>query len=401
MSLPLEGVRVLDLTAVISGPLCTYQLALLGADVIKVEVPGSGDIARRLGGDAELNKKQMGVSFWALNAGKKSITLNLKHEKGRAVFRTLLKDMDVVVENYRPGTMDKMGLGYQEIKKVNPRVIYCAMSGFGQEGPWARRASYDQIIQGLSGIMSVTGDENSAPLRSGYVVCDTMVAMSAAFAISSALFRQLKSGVGEMIDVSMLDATLTTMPSWLVSNYLNAGKKPIAMGNHNHASSPSGTFKTGEGLLNIVCNEQKQYESLCDVISCPGLKSDQRFLDRPARMVHRDALIQLLEEALQQKSAAEWDRLLNAADVPAGVILTLPEVLEEPQIKSRKLIKKFENVQGLGRDVSVPRLGFQLASGMPDTDLPPPQLGQDTDQVLSRFGYSTGQIAELRRVGAI
>lgn len=401
MSLPLEGVRVLDLTAVISGPLCTYQLAMLGADVIKVEVPGSGDIARRLGGDAELNKKQMGVSFWALNAGKKSITLNLKNEKGREVFRALLKEMDVVVENFRPGTMSKIGLGYEEMKKVNPRIIYCALSGFGQDGPWARRASYDQIIQGLSGIMSVTGDENSAPLRSGYVVCDTMVAMSAAFAISSALFRQLKSGVGEMIDVSMLDATLTTMPSWLVSNYLNAGKKPVAMGNHNHASSPSGTFRTGEGLLNIVCNEQKQYESLCDVIGRPELKGDQRFLDRPLRMVNRDALIHLLEEALQQKSAAEWDRLLNAADVPAGVILTLPEVLEEPQIKSRKLIKTFENVKGLNRDVSVPRLGFQLASGIPDTDLPPPQLGQDTDQVLGQFGYSADEIAELRRVAAI
>ncbi len=374
---------------------------MLGADVIKVEVPGSGDIARRLGGDAELNKKQMGVSFWALNAGKKSITLNLKNEKGREVFRALLKEMDVVVENFRPGTMSKIGLGYEEMKKVNPRIIYCALSGFGQDGPWARRASYDQIIQGLSGIMSVTGDENSAPLRSGYVVCDTMVAMSAAFAISSALFRQLKSGVGEMIDVSMLDATLTTMPSWLVSNYLNAGKKPVAMGNHNHASSPSGTFRTGEGLLNIVCNEQKQYESLCDVIGRPELKGDQRFLDRPLRMVNRDALIHLLEEALQQKSAAEWDRLLNAADVPAGVILTLPEVLEEPQIKSRKLIKTFENVKGLNRDVSVPRLGFQLASGIPDTDLPPPQLGQDTDQVLGQFGYSADEIAELRRVAAI
>lgn len=401
MSLPLEGVRVLDLTAVISGPLCTYQLALLGAEVIKVEVPGSGDIARRLGGDAELNKKQMGVSFWALNAGKKSITLNLKSEQGREVFKTVLAKMDVVVENFRPGTMAKMGLGYEALKKINPRIIYCAMSGFGQDGPWARRASYDQIIQGLSGIMSVTGDAHSAPLRSGYVVCDTMVAMAAAFAISSALFRQLKSGSGEMIDVSMLDATLTTMPAWLVSNYLNAGKKPVAMGNHNHASSPSGTFKTGYGLLNIVCNEQKQFESLCDVINRPALKNDPRFLDRPLRMVNREALIVLLEEALAAKSASEWDALLNAADVPAGVIMTLPEVLEQPQIKQRQLIKTFKKVEGLGRDVSVPRLGFQLASGLPDTDRPPPRLGQDTEEVLGAFGYSSDAVAELRRQGAV
>lgn len=401
MSLPLEGVQVLDLTAVISGPLCTYQLAMLGAEVIKVEVPGLGDIARRLGGDSALNQQQMGVSFWTLNAGKKSITLNLKSEQGRAIFKKILKKMDVVVENFRPGTMRKIGLDYDQLKQINPRIIYCAMSGFGQDGPWSRRASYDQIIQGLSGIMSVTGDAQSAPLRSGYVVCDTMVAMSAAFAISSALYRQLKSGVGEMIDVSMLDATLTTMPSWLISNYLNAGKAPVAMGNHNHASSPSGTFKTGDGLINIVCNEQKQYESLCDVIGLPQLKFDTRFLDRPLRVVHREALIPLLEDALGLRPAAEWDQLLNAVDVPAGVILTLPEILAEPQVKSREIIKTFTNVPGLDRDVAVPRLGFHLASGLPDTDIPPPQLGQDTDQVLAQFGYASDEIAQLRLEGIV
>jgi CoA:oxalate CoA-transferase len=401
MSLPLKGVRVLDLTAVISGPLCSYQLAMLGADVIKIEVPDTGDIARRLGADLEMNKDLMGVSFWALNAGKKSVTLNLKHERGRIIFRELLKDAHVVVENYRPGAMKKLGLDYAALKEVNPSIIYCAMTGFGQDGPLSARPSYDQIIQGLSGIMSVTGDEKTAPLRSGYVVCDTMASMVAAFAISSALYRQQKTGKGEMIDVAMLDSTLSTMPAWLVSNYLNAGKTPKPMGNHNHASSPSGAFRTGEGLLNIVCNDQKQFENLCDVIGRSELKSDRRFLDRPLRMVHTDELKNALEEALQAKSAQEWDRLLNAAHVPAGVILTLPEILSHPQIESRQLIKRFKQVKGLGRDIAVTRLGFRLSGEQPDTDVPPPRLGQDTEEVLSGLGYSAGDVAELRQLGVV
>jgi CoA:oxalate CoA-transferase len=401
MSLPLQGVRVIDLTAVISGPLCSYQLALLGADVIKIEVPEIGDIARRLGPDEELNKKLMGVSFWALNAGKKSITLNLKHERGREVLRRLLKDADVLVENYKPGTLKKLGFDYPALQAINPRLVYCAISGFGQEGPFASRPSYDQIIQGLSGIMSVTGDKTTAPTRVGYVVSDTMVSMSAAFAISSALYRQQKTGKGEMIDVSMLDATLATMPAWLTSAYLNAGKAPVPLGNDNPASSPSGTFKTGDGFLNIVCNDNKQYGALCDAIGRPALKTDARFVERPLRVKNREALKALLEEALAAKSAQVWDTLLNNAQVPAGLILTLPEVLAHPQIKSRELVKRFGNVDSVGRDIAVTRLGFRLSEDLPDTNLPPPLLGENNDEVLGAIGYSAGEIAELRQLKVI
>ena len=401
MSLPLEGVRVIDLTAVISGPLCSYQLAMLGANVVKIEVPGIGDIARRLGPDEALNKKLMGVSFWALNAGKKSITLNLKHERGREILRRLLRDADVVVENYRPGTMKKLGFDYPALKQINPGIVYCAISGFGQEGPLSRRPSYDQIIQGLSGIMSVTGDKRSAPTRAGYVVCDTMVSMAAAFAISSALYRQQKTGKGEMIDASMLDATLATMPAWLTSAYLNAGKVPMPLGNDNPASSPSGTFRTGDGFLNIVCNDNKQYEALCDTIGRPELKTDPRFTERPFRVTNRNELKPLLEEALQAKSAKEWDKLLNDAHVPAGLILTLPEILAHPQIESRELVKRFRNVDGINRDVAVTRLGFRLSEDQPDTDLPPPQLGANTEEVLRGIGYTAQDIAELKQLNVI
>jgi CoA:oxalate CoA-transferase len=221
----LAGARVLDLTNVLAGPFCCYQLAQLGADVIKVEVPGSGDLARQLGADPELNRRGMGASFLAQNAGKRSITINLKSDKGRGVFRRLVAASDVVVENFRPGVMERLGLGYPALKAIKPDIIYCAISGFGQDGPLKFNPAYDQIIQGLSGVMSVTGDAETAPLRVGYPVADTMGGITAAFAIAAALFRRERSGEGELIDVSMLESTLVAM-GWQVSNWLIAGVRP-------------------------------------------------------------------------------------------------------------------------------------------------------------------------------
>ena len=207
----LEGVRILDLTNVLAGPFCCYQLALLGADVIKVEVPGSGDLARQLGADPELNRRLMGASFLAQNAGKRSVTINLKSPAGKEVFHRLVATADVIVENFRPGVMDRLGLGYQPLRKIKANLIYCAISGFGRDGPLADNPAYDQIVQGLSGVMSVTGDKQSTPLRVGFPVADTIGGMTAAFAITAALFHRDRSGHGEFIDVSMLEATLITM----------------------------------------------------------------------------------------------------------------------------------------------------------------------------------------------
>ena len=226
MPLPLDKVKVVDLTNVVAGPLASYQLVMLGAEVIKIEVPGVGDLARKMGADPTLGQKQMGASYLALNAGKRSLTLNLKDVRGKKILKRLVRDADVVLENFRPGTMKKLGVDYSVLKEINPGLIYCAVSGFGQEGPLAQRPSYDQIIQGFCGLMSLTGDEETAPTRAGYIVCDTMAAMTAAFAVCAALYRREKSGEGEMIDVSMLDASLSTMASWPVSNYLRSSRHP-------------------------------------------------------------------------------------------------------------------------------------------------------------------------------
>ena len=401
MSLPLDGVRVLDLTNVIAGPLASYQLVMLGAEVIKIEVPGIGDLARKMGTDPKMGAVQMGASFCANNAGKKSLTLNLKQAGGKAIFKQLVATADVVLENFRPGVMHKLGLGYEALKEIKPDLVYCAVSGFGQQGPLSQRPSYDQIIQGFSGLMSVTGDEKSAPLRAGFVVCDTMAAMTAAFAICAALFRREKSGYGEMIDVSMLDSSLGTMASWSISNYLNAGKVPVPMGNENVTASPSGTFKTGDGLLNVVNNEQSQYHKLCDVIGMPELKTDPRFADRNDRIARRYELKPIVEQALQAKSALEWEILFDEAGVPAGPILSIPQIVNHPQVEYRKMIKRFKNVAHVGRDISVPRIGFSLASGQPDVATPPPVLGQDTDAVLAGIGLNADDIAELKKLGVV
>lgn len=401
MPLPLDGVRVIDCTNVIAGPLATYQLVMLGAEVIKVEVPGIGDLSRKFGADPELGKKQMGASFFASNAGKKSLTLNLKEARGKEVFKRLVQTADVVMENFRPGTMKKLGLDYEVLKVENPGLIYCAVSGFGQEGPLSQRPTYDQIIQGFCGLMSLTGDQTTAPIRAGYTVCDAMAAITASFAVCAALYRKATTGQGEMIDVSMLDASLASMAAWLVTNHLNAGDIPIPRGNENPSSSPSGTYRTGDGLLNIVNNEDKHFERTCEVIGRPDLTTDPRFAVRTTRIKNREQMKAVLEEALQAKSAAEWEILFDQAGVPAGRIFTVPEIVRHPQLKTREFFKHFDTVPGADRAIDVPRIGFRLASGLPDVKTPPPRLGQDTNDILREVGYVDSDIEVLRKQGVI
>ena len=396
----LASTRILDLTNVLAGPFCCYQLAQLGADVIKVEVPGSGDLARALGADPGLNRRGMGASFLAQNAGKRSVTLNLKVPKGREAFSRLVATSDVVVENFRTGVMDRLGLGYAALKAAKPDIIYCAISGFGQDGPLKLNPAYDQIIQGLCGVMSVTGDAQSAPLRVGYPVADTMGGITAAFAIAAALFRRERSGEGELIDVSMLESSLVAM-GWAVSNWLIAGIKPEPMGNENVTASPSGTFRTGEGLLNIAANKQEQFETLCSLIGRDQLATDPRFAAREDRKQRRFELRAEIEQALAAKSARDWSALLNKQGVPAGEVLDVPSVLEHPQIKERRLLRTFETVPDVDRPVSVVRSGFRLRSGDPEPASPPPTLGADTSDILGELGYSKDEIDELARGGAI
>lgn len=397
MSKPLEGIRVLDLTNVLAGPFCCHHLAHLGADVIKVEAAGRGDLARKLGADPELNDKGMGVSFLAQNAGKKSVTVNLKHPKGKELFLKLVATADVLVENFRPGVMDRLGVGYDTLKREQPQLIYCAISGFGQDGPWVHRPAYDQIIQGASGVMSITGDSDSAPLRVGYPVADTVGGITAAFAISAALNASPR---GSFIDVSMLESVLATM-GWVVSNYLNAGVEPAANGNENVTSAPSGAFEAGNGLLNIAANKDEQWVLLTDHLGLSELRERPGYATREDRKRNRLALKADLETVLKTRPARDWAKELNRIGVPSGAVLTVPEVLEMPQVADRGFLGTFENVPGVGRDITVTRTGIKLDGKAPEVDAPPPLLGEHNDEIWHDLGVSAEELIELQKDGAI
>ncbi|MET0596377.1 MAG: CoA transferase [Mesorhizobium sp.] len=377
----LAGVRVLDLTNVLAGPYCCYQLALLGADVVKVEQPGGGDLARQLGASAELNRAHMGASFLAQNAGKRSVALDLKDEDGRARLFELVATADALVENFRPGVMDRLGRGDQRLKAQRPPLVYCAISGFGQTGPLKDNPAYDQIIQGLSGIMSITGTPSTAPLRVGYPVADTLGGLFGAFAVSAALLRARTTGEGAFLDVSMLECTLSAL-GWPVSNYLTAGVEPRPMGNDNMTAAPSGAFRTGDGLINIAANKQQQFEALCRLIGRPELADDPRFAEREARRDNRAALTEAIEAELAAAPAALWEERMNRAGIPAGRVLTIPEVLDEPQVRDRAMTAAFPGVAGRDRPLTVVRGGFLVDGCPPLPKRPPPRLGEHQDEVL-------------------
>ena len=398
--LPLAGIRVLDLTNVIAGPLASYQLALMGAEVIKIEVPGSGDLSRKMGADTAAGRKGMGTSYLAFNANKKSVALNLKNARGKDVFRKLALTADVVLENFRPGAMARLGLSAESLLALNPRLIYCAVSGFGQTGPLSERASYDQIIQGYAGLMSLTGDADTAPMKAGLVVCDTTAAITAAFAIAASLVRRNATGEGEIIDVSMLDCALASMSSWVISNYLNGGYAPEPIGNHSQTSAPSGTFRTGDGPLNIVNNEQKQFAATCDALGLPRLKTDPRFREREDRMRNQSLLRDILEAHLATDSAAAWEAKLVAAGVPAGPVYSVPQIADHPQMRERGQLQTV-HVPALDRDVQVVGAGYRLGGQAVPVTAPPPSLGQDTRTILSQAGLTLAEIDDLAASGVI
>jgi crotonobetainyl-CoA:carnitine CoA-transferase CaiB-like acyl-CoA transferase len=335
--LPLDGVKVVDLTNVLAGPYCSYQLMLFGAEVVKVEMPGSGDLARRLGPDPELNRAQMGASFLAQNAGKKSVELDLKSPAGRAAFESMVAGADVLLENFRAGVMARLGYDWDRLRTLNPRLVYCAISGFGQSGPMSAAPAYDQIIQGLSGMMSVTGTPDTVPLRVGFPICDTIGGLMAALAISAALSGRHRTGRGCHLDLSMLEASISAM-GWTVSNYLVSGVEPEPMGDQNATAAPSGTFETADGPLNIAANQQAQFETLCRVIGRPDLPADPRFGEREARKTYRRALNHELNQALRAKTALEWEEILTREGVPAARILTVPQALALDQLRRRGFV---------------------------------------------------------------
>jgi len=394
----LSNIRVLDLTNVLAGPFATLHLALLGADVIKIENPTDGDLARKLGNVPGLNKKLMGTSFLAQNTNKKSLTLNLKEEKAKEIFRKLVQTTDVVVENFRPGVMDRLGLGYKALSEIKPQLIYCAISGFGQTGPDAFKPAYDQIIQGLSGVMAINGDETLNPLRCGFPVCDTVGGLNGAFAIIAALFHRERTGEGQFIDIALLDSIMPMM-GWVAANLLIGGKQPVLMGNDNFTAAPSGTFRTKDGYINIAANKQEQWEDLTDIIGAPELKSDEHFRERDTRKANRKLLTPLIEEKLKGNITSYWVEELNKKGIPSGEILSLDDALHAPQVEHRKTLSSV-NAEGIG-ELKLFNLTAKFEKTPGCIENPPPKLSENTADILSSIGYSSWEIKEFKLKGII
>ncbi|GAA2503562.1 CaiB/BaiF CoA transferase family protein [Winogradskya humida] len=385
---PLTGIRVLDLTNVLAGPYCTYQLMLLGAEIVKIEVPGHGDLARRLGPDSSLNAAGIGASFLAQNSGKKSVELNLKEPAGRARFEDLVGEADVLMENFRAGVLARMGYPWERLRELNPGLVYCAITGFGQDGPMSQAPAYDQIIQGLSGMMSITGTPDTAPLRVGFPISDTVGGLTAALAVTAALTGRQRDGRGRFLDVSMLEASVSAM-GWAVSNYLVSGAAPEPMGDQNATAAPSGTFETADGPLNIAANRQEQFATLCRLLERPELLTDPRFAERESRKQHRAALNHELNTSLAARPAHEWELLLSRAGVPAARILTVPQAVASDQLAARGFFTDVPFPEGTRPGTVRVSGNGVLFDGEPYTpDSPAPVLGQhneDLPALLSRW----------------
>src|SRR5690242_16782368 len=379
MTRPFEGIRVIDVTHVLAGPFAAYQLAVLGADVIKVEHPDDPDQSRSVGTDKELNRRRMGTAFLTQASNKRSITLDLKLAKDREFLKRLAATADVFVENYRPGAFEALGLGYGDLAAINPRLIYASFSAFGQQGPRGPQTAYDHVIQASSGIMAMTGTEDVHPVKFGAPAIDYATGMTGAFALASALFQRERTGRGQRIDMAMLDVAMILMSSHL-TGYLRNGVHPKPHGNrHPHATN--GAFETKDGLVMLGASNLRQQRRLWTVLERPDMikrTNDERDADH-------DREIAVLTEIMLTRTADEWEEFLQARHVPAARVRTMGEAIADPQLASRGVIHHHAAADGIEGGFGVPVAAFTFAHGGPRIDAPPPTLGQHNEEIFSEL----------------
>ena len=395
---PFAGIRILDFTRYLAGPFGTYQLALQGAEIIKIE-PKSGDEMRLSSSvSREWSERKMGPSFLGVNANKRSLTLDLTKPKGVEIAKQLANRADVVWENFRPGVMERFGLGYEALKAINPQLIYCAVSGFGQAGPERGTAAFDGKLQAMSGIMSITGHEEMGPTRAGFALCDTIGGMTAAFAVATALYQRTHTGEGQFIDVAMLDAALAFMAG-PVAEYTVASHIHRQYGNLSTTGKVTGNrFKAGEGYLMLAVMTERQFGGLMRELGRADALEDLRFADWPSRARNEKALRAIIEEALASAAAKTWEKRLTAADVPCAAIWPISEIVHHPQLAHRQVLQQVDSPHG---PLTLVGSGFQLAHDGGGIDRPPPALGEHSDEILGELGYDAAQITALREEGVI
>jgi crotonobetainyl-CoA:carnitine CoA-transferase CaiB-like acyl-CoA transferase len=391
MTRPFEGIRIIDITHVLAGPFAAYQLAVLGADVIKVEHPDDPDQSRDGGTDRALNRQHMGTSFLTQGSNKRSITLDLKTEPGREILKRLVATADVLVENFRPGAFEALGLGYDAMSAINPRLIYCSISAFGQDGPRREQTAYDHVIQATSGLMAMTGTEEVNPIKFGAPAVDYATGTMGAFALASALFQRERTGKGQHIDLAMVGVAMMLMGSHL-TGYMRTGAEPRPHGNKQPFATNS-CYEAKDGLVMIGASNLGQQRRLWTVLERPDMIKD----DNEAREADRAREAAVLADILKTRTADEWEVYLQARHVPAARVRTMAEAVADPHFKTRGVFHHHASVPGIDGPFGVPLAAFKFAHGGPSIETPPPEFGADTDAVLAETGYVAEEIAAFRR----
>jgi crotonobetainyl-CoA:carnitine CoA-transferase CaiB-like acyl-CoA transferase len=395
MTRPFEGIRIIDITHVLAGPFAAYQLAVLGADVIKVEHPDDPDQSRGSGTDWALSRGLMGTGFLTQGSNKRSITLDLKQEQGSEVLKKLVAGADVLVENYRPGAFDSLGLGYQALAAINPRLVYCSISAFGQDGPRREQTAYDHVIQATSGIMASTGTEEVNPIKIGAPAIDYATGTMGAFALAAALFQREKTGKGQHIDLAMFGVAMM-MQSSLVTGYSWNGSEPKPKGNKQPYATNS-AYDAKEGMLMIGASNLGQQARFWRAVE----RADMIKTDNEAREKDREREAVIIADIIKTKTADEWERYFQARHVPAARVRRMAEALADPHLQPRRIVHRHESAPGVDGPFAVPLAAFKFAHGGPSIETPPPAFGADTESVLAELGYGAADIAALRSARVI
>lgn len=395
---PFAGIRILDFTRYLAGPFGTFQMALLGADVIKIESKAGDEMRLSSSVSPELSEQKLGPSFLGVNANKRSLTLDLTRPQAVEIVKRLAERADIVWENFRPGVMDRFGLGYDALRAINQRLIYCAVSGFGQNGPERGTAAFDGKLQAMSGIMSITGHAEMGPTRAGFALCDTIGGMTAAFAVASALFQRSRTGPGQFVDVAMLDAALSFL-SGPLAEYTVAGHKHRQYGNLSTTGKVTGNrFKAGEGDLMLAVMTDKQFAALMRELGRPDVLEDRRFADWPSRSRNEPSLRAIIEEALAGADAKSWEKRLTAADVPCASIWAISEIVHHPQLAHRQVLQHIDAPYG---ELTLVGSGFQFGHDGGGIDRPPPMIGEHSAEILAEIGYDNAAIEALVDDGVV
>lgn len=387
---PLKGIRVLDLTRVLAGPYCTMILGDLGAEVIKVEMPGSGDDSRQFGP----YQKGESAYFMSLNRNKQSVTLNLKSDKGKEMLRELVKQVDVLVENFKPGTMKRLGLDYDSLKEINPGLIYAASTGFGQTGPYSERPAYDGVVQAMGGIMSITGQRGGKPTRVGPSIGDISAGMYTAIGVLSALYHRQQTGQGQMVDIAMLDCQVSMLEN-AIARYAVTHESPQPEGNRHPSIVPFEPFETADYPLMIAIGNDKIWTKFCKTVGREDLINDERFKTNPLRLQHYDIIRPIIADIIKQKTNKEWQDIFNQADVPNGPINTIDRVVHDEQVKARNMIVEVEHP--VAGHLIMPGVPVKLSETPGEIHSPAPVLGADNEKTYSSMlNLSPEEIAQLK-----